>query len=51
MRIVSALLSALFVAAVSANDLFRKEQGEWRLIHRHADPILAKTAPPATLQR
>jgi ketosteroid isomerase-like protein len=29
--------------------LFRKEKGEWRLIHRHADPLMGKTAPAATL--
>lgn len=27
--------------------LFRKEHGAWRLIHRHADPLMAKTAPDA----
>jgi ketosteroid isomerase-like protein len=27
--------------------LFRKEDGEWKLIHRHADPLMAKTAPDA----
>ena len=23
--------------------LFRKEQGEWKLLHRHADPLMSKT--------
>jgi ketosteroid isomerase-like protein len=29
--------------------LFRKEQGEWKLLHRHADPLMSKTAPEAVL--
>jgi hypothetical protein len=27
------------------------EDGEWKLIHRHADPLMEKTAPDAVLQR
>ena len=30
--------------------LFRKEQGEWKLLHRHADPLMSKTAPAAVLR-
>jgi ketosteroid isomerase-like protein len=30
--------------------LFRKEQGEWKLLHRHADPLMTKTAPAAVLR-
>lgn len=37
--------------ALRVTHLFRKEEGVWRLIHRHADPIMGKTAPAATLQR
>ncbi len=29
--------------------LFRREDGAWRIFHRHADPIAAKTAPEAIL--
>lgn len=29
--------------------LFRKEQGEWKLLHRHADPLMSKTAPAEVL--
>jgi ketosteroid isomerase-like protein len=31
--------------------LFRKEQGEWKLLHRHADPLMSKTAPAQVLSR
>jgi ketosteroid isomerase-like protein len=31
--------------------LFRKEDGVWKLLHRHADPIIAKTAPATVLQK
>jgi hypothetical protein len=30
--------------------LFRKEQGEWKLLHRHADPLMSKTTPAAVLR-
>jgi ketosteroid isomerase-like protein len=30
--------------------LFRKEQGEWKLLHRHADPLMSKTAPATVLR-
>ena len=29
----------LVPVAVRVTSLFRREQGEWRLVHRHADPI------------
>jgi ketosteroid isomerase-like protein len=25
--------------------VFRKEDGQWRFVHRHADPLIAKTTP------
>ncbi len=25
--------------------VFRKEDGQWRFVHRHADPLVAKTTP------
>ena len=31
--------------------LFRREAGAWRIVHRHADPVLHKTEPAAGLQR
>jgi ketosteroid isomerase-like protein len=26
--------------------VFRREEGEWRLVHRHADPLMQKQPPP-----
>jgi ketosteroid isomerase-like protein len=31
--------------------VFRKENGDWKLVHRHADPLVDKTAPAAVLQK
>jgi ketosteroid isomerase-like protein len=31
--------------------IFRKEDGAWKLVHRHADPLFDKTAPAAVLQK
>jgi ketosteroid isomerase-like protein len=31
--------------------VFRKEDGAWKLMHRHADPLITKTAPAATFAR
>jgi len=29
---------------------FRKEDGRWRLLHRHADPLVETTAPASVLK-
>lgn len=31
--------------------IFRKEDGAWKLIHRHADPLTDKTAPATVLKK
>lgn len=36
--------------ALRVTHIFRKENGEWKLLHRHADPLMEKTAPAAVLQ-
>jgi ketosteroid isomerase-like protein len=36
--------------SLGVTHLFRKEQGEWKLLHRHADPLMSKTAPAAVLR-
>ena len=37
--------------ALRTNHIFRKEEGAWTLVLRHADPLIAKTAPATVLQR
>ena len=37
--------------ALRVTHLFRLERGAWRLVHRHADPLMGKTAPADPLER
>ena len=46
--VVGAAAPRLFVLRVT--HLFRREAGQWKLIHRHADPLAAKTPPEAILR-
>jgi ketosteroid isomerase-like protein len=37
--------------ALRVTTVFRKEAGAWKLIHRHEDPLMAKTAPAAVIEK
>ena len=37
--------------ALRVTHIFRKENGVWKLVHRHADPLIDKTAPATVLQK
>jgi ketosteroid isomerase-like protein len=37
--------------ALRVTHIFRKENGVWKLVHRHADPLINKTAPATVLQK
>jgi ketosteroid isomerase-like protein len=37
--------------ALRVTHIFRKENGVWKLVHRHADPLIDRTAPATVLQK
>ncbi len=38
-------------ASLRVTSIFRREDGEWRLVHRHADPITAPRSVESVLER
>ena len=38
-------------AALRVTTIFRREDGEWRVVHRHADPITGPRKPASLLER
>jgi ketosteroid isomerase-like protein len=38
-------------SSLRVTTIFRREDGEWRIVHRHADPITVPRAPESVLER
>ncbi|MDQ3931985.1 MAG: nuclear transport factor 2 family protein [Actinomycetota bacterium] len=37
--------------ALRATTMYRREDGEWKIVHRHADPIIAPRPPESILEQ
>jgi ketosteroid isomerase-like protein len=42
---------AFAASSLRVTSIFRREDGEWRLVHRHADPITAPRPIESVLER
>ena len=44
-------VNELASASLRATTVFRREDGEWRVVHRHADPITGPRPPESVLEQ
>jgi ketosteroid isomerase-like protein len=47
---VDELIEQFHLAALRVTMIFRPEEGTWRIVHRHADPITTPQAAESVIQ-